>query len=112
MFFLKRLFFPAGAGPTSRFDEEGVVADGVLGALVLGVLAVTDDEVTFDDARLNFIFGMSPLDFAVIGTGVAAGGGIGVLITPAGVGVVGEPKSPETDAGRSRWGGIGFGPDV
>lgn len=89
-----------------------MVADGVLGVLVLGVLAVAVDEVTFDDARLNFIFGMNPLDFAVVGTGVAVGGGTGVLLIPAGVGVVGEPKSPEIDAGRSRWGGIGFGPDV
>lgn len=57
-----------------------MVADGVLGVLVLGVLVITDDKVIFDDdARLNFVFGMNPLDFAVVGTGV---------------GVVGEPKSP------------------
>lgn len=71
MFFLNCFLFPAGAAPTSRFEDEGVVADGVLGVLVLGVLAITDDEVIFDNARLNFIFGMNPLDFAVVGTSVA-----------------------------------------
>lgn len=46
---------------------------------------------------------MKPLDLAVIRTSVAVGGGIGVLFTPAGVGVVGEPRSPEIEAGRPRW---------
>ena len=47
LFFMKR-FLPVDVAWTSRFEDKGVVGDDVLGALVLGALAITEvDGVTF-----------------------------------------------------------------